>query len=93
MLQLAGGQIIPVDKVRGERDGMKSVMKFIEKTMSGYEGAVIALTHTNAPDRARVLQELIRERFNLEPQFVVNASPALGTHAGPGAVGVAVLPF
>jgi DegV family protein with EDD domain len=93
VLQLAGGQIIPVDKVRGERDGMKSVMKFIEKTMSGYEGAVIALTHTNAPDRARVLQELIRERFNLEPQFVVNASPALGTHAGPGAVGVAVLPF
>lgn len=48
--------------------------------------------HANSPARAAELSRLIRERFPSCDVMILEAAPVLGAHAGPGAIGAAVLP-
>jgi len=50
-----------------------------------------ALVHVRNPERAATYAEKLTAAFGLPPAYTMDASPALGIHAGIGAVGVAVL--
>jgi DegV family protein with EDD domain len=50
-----------------------------------------ALVHVRNPERAGTYAEKLRAALGRPPAYVMDASPALGVHAGIGAVGVAVL--
>ena len=69
-------------------------MKLVEKsltTAAGVASPVFAVGHADAPDLAeRVAGELLARRPGAE-EFVVEITPVLAAHAGPGAVAVATL--
>ena len=44
--------------------------------------------HIQAPDQAEALAERGREIFGTDPVFVCEIGPVIGTHAGPGLLGV-----
>lgn len=44
--------------------------------------------HIQAPAEARRIVERGREMFGTEPLFVSEIGPVIGTHAGPGLLGV-----
>ncbi|MHB8055725.1 MAG: DegV family protein, partial [Candidatus Aminicenantales bacterium] len=50
-----------------------------------------ALVHVRNPERAAVYAEKLTASLGRPPAYTMDASPALGIHAGIGAVGVAVL--
>ncbi len=50
-----------------------------------------ALVHVRAPERAAVYAEKLTSILGKPPEFTVEADPAIGVHAGLGAVGIAVL--
>ena len=54
-------------------------------------GFSMAVAHTNAPQLGNRVAEKIRETLGMKVAMVMNASPVLGVHAGPGAIGVAIL--
>lgn len=51
----------------------------------------VAVAHTNAPQSGKRISEKIEERLGQRVVMTMNASPVLGAHAGPGAVGIAFL--
>lgn len=51
----------------------------------------IAVVHSNVYHLANEMVEQIRTKLGTEVVMVMNASPVLGAHAGPGAVAVAIL--
>jgi DegV family protein with EDD domain len=49
----------------------------------------LAIAHTNARERAEELMQRIKDLFPTnQPPIIVEATPALGTHVGPGALGL-----
>jgi fatty acid-binding protein DegV len=48
--------------------------------------------HIQAPDQAAALVERGREIFGSEPAFVSEIGPVIGTHVGPGLLGVGGVP-
>jgi fatty acid-binding protein DegV len=50
----------------------------------------LALVHTNDPEKATALGELVKEEFSyLRDLISVNVTSVLGVHLGPGTAGVA----
>jgi len=50
-----------------------------------------AVAHVNALESGKKIAERIKQETKKIPVMIMNASPALGVHAGPGTIGVAVL--
>ena len=56
----------------------------------GADGWVVQ--HIQAPDQAAELVERGREMFGSEPLFVSEIGPVIGTHVGPGLLGLGGVP-
>lgn len=59
---------------------------------AGDEPVHLVVAHALAPERAEELRAAISERLDVAEQLEVVIGPVVGTHAGPGAVGVSVVP-
>jgi len=72
----------------------RACVKLVEKSLKAAEGVaapVFAVAHADAADLAeRIAGELLARRPGAE-EFVVEVTPVLAAHAGPGAVAVATL--
>jgi DegV family protein with EDD domain len=85
------GKLIPVSKARGRKNLEQKTLDLAYRRAQKSPGRFsLAVAHTNAPEiGARIAQE-ITTVFGQEAELVMNASPALGAHAGPRAFGIAV---
>jgi fatty acid-binding protein DegV len=53
---------------------------------------VFVVQHVQAPEVAERIAEHGREIFGRGPEFISELGPVMGTHTGPGLVGVMALP-
>lgn len=51
------------------------------------------MTHGNDPEGLRSLQDLVREKLNCPEMAHSQMGSVVGTHVGPGVVGLAVCPY
>jgi fatty acid-binding protein DegV len=85
------GKLIPVSKTRGAKKLEEQIFSLTSKEIQKATGEFcIAVAHTNAPDTGKRISRRIKKEFNLESVMMMNASPVLGAHAGPGAYGIAI---
>jgi DegV family protein with EDD domain len=72
----------------------RACVRLVERSLkaaAGVAAPVFAVAHADAPDLAeRIARELLARRPGAE-EFVVEVTPVLAAHAGPGAVAVATL--
>jgi DegV family protein with EDD domain len=89
ILTIRGGEVIPLKRVRGNR---RAFQEFIDAFGAGSgEGPNlrVAIAHADAPDRAEALRDLVgRTRPEAKLELVTTLGPVVGTHAGPGTVGL-----
>ncbi len=80
-------EIGAVERVRTSSRAFERLVKLIEKMRAdGVDGWVVQ--HTHVPDQAAALVDRGREIFGSEPVFVSEIGPVIGTHIGPGLLGV-----
>ncbi len=85
------GKLIPVSKARGEKNLEQKIFDLAYKRVQTSPGRFsVAIAHTNAPEIGARIAQKIAAVFGQEAELVMNASPALGAHAGPRAFGIAV---
>ena len=70
---------------------MEKTLKLVCKEAMGKRNLKFAVAHANDLEKASWLSERIKREFEVQDVMIVNVSPALGAHAGPGAAGVAFL--
>ncbi|HEX9889068.1 MAG TPA: DegV family protein, partial [Nitriliruptorales bacterium] len=51
----------------------------------------VVVSHGLAPERAEQLEQTLRERLDIRELFRTRVGPVMGTHTGPGSLGVAVV--
>jgi DegV family protein with EDD domain len=84
-------EITPVERVRTSARALERMAEYLEaRHRDGADGW--AVQHIRDPERAEKLVEHGRALFGSEPVFVGEVGPVIGTHVGPGLLGVGGLP-
>lgn len=94
ILELRGGKIEAVERVRTMSKAIDRLIDLFEERIGDRRPIRIASLHAAAPEEARLLLERTRQRFS-EDEVVETVyseiSPVLGTHTGPGTIGLAYM--
>jgi DegV family protein with EDD domain len=89
ILTLADGEVLPLKRVRGNRKAIREFADTFEAATRDEPGLRVGIAHADAPERLTALTKLVRA---IRPQAEIEAAtalgPVLGTHAGPGTVGL-----
>jgi DegV family protein with EDD domain len=87
VMHLVNGRIEPLEKPRTRKRALNRLLTLMEERVGdkSVRGVVI---HCQAPDDAQAFSERVQERFACLELMVAEAGPVIGTHAGPGTLGV-----
>jgi len=89
ILTIRGGEVVPIKRVRGNRRAFLEFIAALEAGSDDRPELRVAIAHADAPERAEALQEMVRRTRPLaELELVTTLGPVVGTHAGPGTVGM-----
>ncbi len=91
ILTVEDGLIVPLDSVRTQKKALEAIVDMIEERTKSHKNIRLATLHANNPETAQFILDEITERLPLDEKVFAELSPVLGTHAGPGAVGLAYL--
>jgi DegV family protein with EDD domain len=91
ILEVTGGRVEAVERVRTRKKSLSRIVELTEERIAGRRPVRLAALHANAPEEARALLEEAKTRFGAEETVFSQVSPVVGTHAGPGTLGLAFL--
>jgi fatty acid kinase fatty acid binding subunit len=85
------GEITPIERVRTAGRAFERMVDYLQSRHDdGADGWVVQ--HIQAPDQAQRLAERGRAIFGTDPLWISEIGPVIGTHVGPGLLGVGGLP-
>jgi DegV family protein with EDD domain len=89
ILTLSEGEVLPVKRVRGNRKAIQEFASALEAGTRDEPGLRVGIAHADAPERMEALKKLVKDvRPQAEIEVATTLGPVLGTHAGPGTVGL-----
>ncbi len=91
ILELREGRVEAVERVRTRAKSIARVVELVEERIAGRQPVRLATLHANAKQDAEELLRLGRERLQSVEHVFAEVSPVIGTHAGPGTVGLAFM--
>ncbi len=92
ILEVTGGRVEPIERVRTKRKAHARVVELIAERTQGRGAVTLATLHAAAEEDAHALLKAATDRLgNVKETIFSEVSPVVGTHAGPGTVGLAYL--
>ncbi len=88
----ADGRAHEAARAIGHASAVRKMMKLLFEAAGKGEHPRFGVVHADALESAETLAREIRARYLSSDVLVLECSPVLGAHGGPGALGVAVLP-
>jgi DegV family protein with EDD domain len=85
------GEITPVERVRTSRRAFERMSRLLEECARHGNDAWM-VQHIQSPEEAERLADRGREVFGSEPVNFSEIGPVIGTHVGPGLLGVGGIP-
>jgi DegV family protein with EDD domain len=91
ILEMRDGRIEAIERVRTRGKSLSRLVDLVEAQIGGRTPLRLAALHANAEaDALRVLEEACT-RMKVDESLLSIVSPVVGTHAGPGTVGLAYM--
>jgi DegV family protein with EDD domain len=94
VLELHDGKIEAVDKVRTMNKALDRILDLTTTKVNGQTPVHLAVMHANAPEKAVKLMERVRSLYGVSEvseTLITSVSPVIGTHTGPGALGICIM--
>jgi DegV family protein with EDD domain len=88
IMSVAGGEIKALDRVRTRG---KAIVTLLEHMRRDLPVESVAVMHAQAPEEARRVRDQLQEALSGQSVEIGQIGCVLGTHAGPGAVGLAYI--
>jgi len=89
LLHLKDGRVEPFEKVRTKKKALARLLDVIGERVDGKPNVRLAGLHAVAESEVVSLLEEAKRRFNPVETILSEVSPVVGTHVGPGTVGLA----
>ncbi|KAF0107346.1 MAG: hypothetical protein FD146_1824 [Anaerolineaceae bacterium] len=91
ILALEDGRIESVEKIRTKGKALDRLVEIVVEKIAGRTPVRIATLHANAEAEARSLLQAVSAKLNATENVLASVSPVIGTHIGPGTVGLAYM--
>ena len=91
ILEVVGGRVEAIERVRTRTKSLQRLLELVEQRIAGRQPVRLATLHANALQDAEELLKQGKQRFNALESIMSEVSPVVGTHAGPGTVGLAFM--
>jgi DegV family protein with EDD domain len=89
ILTIKDGKVDSVDSPRTSKKAYEKVIELVAEKCSGKSNVRLATLHANAEENAREVLAAASKKLNAVESILSAVSPAIGTHTGPGTVGLA----
>ncbi|MBN2503145.1 MAG: DegV family protein [Anaerolineales bacterium] len=91
ILEVIDGRIEPLERVRTKNKALDRLMDIVAERANGHEAVRIGVLHANNPEGAKDLIANLETRLSPIEAISSGVSPAIGTHVGPGTLGIAIM--
>jgi DegV family protein with EDD domain len=91
ILEVTGGKVEGIEKVRTRGKSLTRLVEIITDRIGGRTPVRLATLHANALDDAKLLLQEAEAQLKPVESILAEVSPVVGTHAGPGTVGLAFI--
>ena len=91
ILEVRNKPIEAIERVRTQRKAFNRLLEIVAERVSGSQLLRLAILDAKAPESAQYIREQIEHIFHPEELIASPVSPVIGTHAGPGTIGIAFL--
>lgn len=84
------GTLVSAGTVRGRKKSIHTLIERMKETLeedTDYS-LPVGIVHGNCPEDAQMAAGLVKERTGFTDIIINDISPSIGTHAGPGALGI-----
>jgi len=88
ILGVVEGEVVPVDKVRGGRRVHPRIVELVRERVDAKKPIIACVAHAQAPVWCDRLRKLLEKSFEVRESLQTDIGPVVGTHAGPGCVGI-----
>jgi DegV family protein with EDD domain len=89
ILTIVDGEVVPLKRVRGMQNAFAEFRAHLESGSHDEPSLRVGVAHAAAPDRLAALESLVRAaRPHASLEIAAPLGAVVGTHAGPGAVGL-----
>ncbi len=91
VLAVINGRVEAVERIRTKGKALDRVLELVIEQTKGKTPIRLATLHAFAEEEARILLEKASKAMNATESLLTAVSPVVGTHAGPGTVGLAYM--
>ena len=91
ILAIQDGRVEGIDRIRTKGKAQDRVLELTMEKVAGRTPVRLATLHANAAEDARALLARAEQALNPVESIFTEVSPTVGTHAGPGTVGLAFM--
>jgi DegV family protein with EDD domain len=92
LLHFEDGLITSLSQTRTKKKGVIELLDIAEERLSGGRMVEAAIVHVDCLDEGKKLMDMVKDRFNPSEVYISDVSPVVGTHVGPGGLGLAFYP-
>jgi DegV family protein with EDD domain len=91
ILTLKDGKVEGLERIRTKSKAQERVIELVAEKVSGKSNIRLATLHANASEDAKALLERAAQKLHPVETMLTEVSPVIGTHTGPGTVGLAYI--
>jgi len=91
ILAIQDGRVEGIDRIRTKNKAHDHVLELVVERVAGRTPVRVATLHANAAEDARALLTRAEQALNPVESIFTEVSPTVGTHTGPGTVGLAFM--
>jgi DegV family protein with EDD domain len=89
ILSIEDSEVVPIKRVRGARKAFQEFVDAVQERTKDTPGLRFGIAHAAAPEKAVELEKMVRDlRAHAQIEIETLLGAVVGTHAGPGAVGL-----
>ena len=85
------GVIEGVEQVRTKKKALARMLELMRERAGNSSVFRAAVVHANAPEDAQALAEELKAQLKPEELYLAEVSPVIGTHTGPGTLGMCIV--
>ncbi len=84
------GKLVANGTVRGRKKSLNALIKTMQETLENESsvGLPVGIVHGDCIDDANYIKDTLKETLNIRDVIINDINPSIGTHAGPGAIGI-----
>jgi DegV family protein with EDD domain len=91
VLAVQGGRVEAIERIRTKGKALDRVLELVSEQVKGKSNVCLATLHADAADEAKALLDRATRETGAIESLLTDVSPVVGTHAGPGTVGLAYI--